>query len=42
MLRLSKKLSNFYMMFYRLRNITAANLPPPNEHMMFLVDTIDM
>ena len=38
MLRLSKKLSNFSMMF--VGNVTAATPPPPppNEHMMFLVE----
>ena len=40
MLRLSKKLSNFSMMFYR--ETSQLQPPPPNEHMTFLVDKIDM
>ena len=40
MLRLSKKLSNFPMMFTEKRH--SCKPPPPNEHMTFLVEKIDM
>ena len=41
MLRLAKKTIEFFHDVLQ-RNVTAANPPPPNEHMTFLVHKIDM
>jgi hypothetical protein len=42
MLRLSENLSNFSMTFTEKRHSCKPLPPPPNEHMTFLVEKIDM